>query len=87
MSFTVGQKNNHNLFKIDMGLDASRAGKPASNKSRKSAADMVSTKTTAVEPKQDKIWTEREIAKMSIDEFDRFEDEIGKAIHEGRVVK
>jgi len=75
------------LFKRDMGLDASRARKPASNKSRKSAADMVSTKTTAVEPKQDKIWTEREIAKMSIDEFDRFEDEIGKAIHEGRVVK
>ena len=48
---------------------------------------MVSTKTTAVEPKQDKIWTEREIAKMSMDEFDRFEDEIGKAIHEGRIVK
>jgi len=70
-----------------MGLDASRARKPTSKKSRKSAANMVSTKTTAVEPKQDKIWTEREIAKMSMDEFDRFEDEIGKAIHEGRIVK
>jgi hypothetical protein len=70
-----------------MGLDATRARKPASTKSKKSAADMVSTKTTAVEPKQDKIWTEREITAMSMDEFDRFEDEIGKAIHEGRVVK
>ena len=48
---------------------------------------MVSTKTTAVEPKQEKIWTEREIAAMSIAEFDMYEDEIGKAIHEGRVVK
>ena len=75
------------LYKRDMGLDASRARKPTSKKSRKSAANMVSTKTTAVEPKQDKIWTEREIAKMSMDEFDRFEDEIGIAIHEGRIVK
>jgi hypothetical protein len=48
---------------------------------------MVSTKTTSVDPKQEKIWTEREIANMSIDEFDRFEEEIGRAIHEGRVVK
>ena len=75
------------LYKRDMGIDASKAKKPTSTKSKKSAADMVSTKTTSVEPKQDKIWTEREIAKMSIDEFDRFEDEIGKAIHDGRVVK
>jgi len=70
-----------------MGLDATKARKPASTKSKKSAADMVSTKTTSVETKQDKIWTEREIARMSIDEFDRFEEEIGKAIHEGRIVK
>ena len=68
-------------------MDASKARKPSSKKSRKSAADMVSTKTTAVEPQQDRIWTEREIAKMSMDEFDRFEDEIGIAIHEGRIVK
>ena len=76
------------LFKKDIGIDtSSKAKKPSSKRSRKSAADMVSTKTTAVEPKQDKIWTEREIAAMSIQEFDRFEDEIGQAITEGRVVK
>ena len=75
------------LFKRDIGMDASKARKPSSRKSKKSAADMVSTKTTSVDPRQEKIWTEREIAKMSIDEFDRFEDEIGRAIHEGRVVK
>ena len=76
------------LFKKDIGIDtSSKAKKPSSKRSRKSAADMVSTKTTAVEPKQEKIWTEREIAAMSIDEFDRFEDEIGQAITEGRVVK
>ena len=71
-----------------MNIDtSSKTRKPSSTKSKKSAADMVSTKTTSVDPRQEKIWTEREIAKMSIDEFDRFEDEIGIAIHEGRVVK
>ena len=76
------------LFKKDIGIDtSSEAKKPSSKRSRKSAADMVSTKTTAVEPKQEKIWTEREIAAMSIHEFDKFEDEIGQAITEGRVVK
>jgi hypothetical protein len=75
------------LYKRDMGLDAPKAKKSASAKSKKSAADMVSTKTTAVEPKQDKIWTEREIAAMSIQDFDKYEEEIGRAIHEGRVAK
>ena len=74
------------LYKRDMGI-VSEASKPKKKKSNKSAADMVSTKTTSVEPKQDKIWTEREIAAMSIQDFDKYEEEIGKAIHEGRVVK
>jgi len=75
------------LYKRDIGLD-SKASKPKKKKSNKSAADMVSTKTTAVEPNtQDKIWTEQEIARMSIAEFDKYEEEIGKAIHEGRIVK
>jgi len=74
------------LYKRDVGLDV-KASKPKKKQSRKTAADMVSTKTTAVEPKQEKIWTEREIAAMSIAEFDKYEDEIGRAIHEGRVVK
>jgi len=75
------------LYKRDIGLD-SKASKPKKKKSNKSAADMVSTKTTAVEPNtQDKIWTEQEIARMSIAEFDKYEEEIGRAIHEGRIVK
>jgi hypothetical protein len=48
---------------------------------------MVSTKTTSVDSKQAKIWTEREIAAMSLDKFDRFEEEIRIAMEEGRVVK
>ena len=50
-----------------------------------SAADMVSTKTTNVDAKEAKIWTESEIAKMSLDQFDRHEEEIKIAMEEGRV--
>ncbi len=48
---------------------------------------MVSTKTTSVDAKQPKIWTEGEIAAMSLDQFDKVEDEIKQAMIEGRVVK
>jgi|TARA_Y100000296_G_C5102746_1_gene220859 hypothetical protein len=76
------------LFKKDAGVDSSPKKKRSNSKrSRKSAADIVSTKTTTVEPKQDKIWTEREIAAMHIDEFDKYEDDINRAVSEGRVVK
>ena len=56
-----------------------------SQTSRSEAADMVSTKTTSVDPQQAKIWTQREIASMSMDDYDRFEKEIDLAIREGRV--
>jgi len=74
------------LFKKDFGVD-SVTKKSNSKQSKQSAADMVSTKTTAVEPKQDKIWTEREIARMSMAEFDRYEAEISQAMQEGRIAK
>ena len=53
--------------------------------SPEAAADMVSTKTTNVEPRQAKIWTESEIAKMSLDQFDKHEEEIRQAQAEGRI--
>ena len=73
------------LFKKDIGMDVPK--KSNSKQSRQSAADMVSTKTTAVEPKQEKIWTEREIASMSMAEFDKHEAEISQAMQEGRIAK
>ena len=56
-----------------------------SQTSRSDAASMVSTKTTNVEPPQPKVWTQREIASMSIDDYDKYEEEIDLAIQEGRV--
>jgi hypothetical protein len=74
------------LFKRDIGIDTVQK-KSNSQKSRKSAADMVSTKTTTVEPQQTKVWTEKEIAAMSMDEFDRHEAEISEAMQQGRIAK
>ena len=75
------------LFKKDFGIDVPQKEKSNSKQTKKSAADMVSTKTTTVEPKQEKIWSESEIAAMSMDEFDKYEDEISEAMQQGRIVK
>ena len=74
------------LFKKDFGIEPTKT-KSSSKRTRKSAADMVSTKTTSVEPKQQKVWSEREIAAMSMDEFDKYEKEISDAMQTGRIVK
>ena len=74
------------LFKKDFGIEPTKT-KSSSKPTKQSAADMVSTKTTTVEPKQEKIWSEKEIAAMSMDEFDKYEEEISNAMQEGRIVK
>jgi murein endopeptidase len=74
------------LFKKDIGLETPKK-KKSSSKQTKSAADMVSTKTTSVEPTQEKIWSEREIAAMSMAEFDKYESEISEAMQQGRIIK
>ena len=73
------------LYKMETGV--AQTQQPRRRQQRGSAADMVSTKTTSVDSKQPKIWTEREIAAMSLDKFDKHEDEIRQAMIEGRVVK
>ena len=74
------------LFKKDFNIDLPKA-KSNSKQTRQSAADMVSTKTTSVEPNQQKVWSEREIAAMSVAEFDKFEKEISDAMQNGSIVK
>ena len=74
------------LFKKDFGIELPK-DKSSSKNTRKSAADMVSTKTTSVEPNQQKVWSEKEIAAMSIAEFDKYESEISEAMQYGRIVK
>lgn len=75
------------LYKLETGRGRKGPGRPRKQPApaQGSAADMVSTKTTGVDAKQPKIWTESEIAKMSLDQFDKHEEEIREAISEGRV--
>ena len=72
------------LYKIENGIQTQTKSQP---RQQGSAADMVSTKTKTIDTKEPKIWTEREIAMMSLDQFDKYEAEIQQAISEGRVVK
>ena len=71
------------LYKLETGVTQKQQPR---KKVQGSAADMVSTKTTNVDAAQPKIWTEREIAAMSLDQFDKFEEDIKQAMMEGRIV-
>ena len=74
------------LFKLENGIKTqTKSQSRAQNQG--SAADMVSTKTKTIDAREPKIWTEREIAAMSLDQFDKYEEEIRQALAEGRVVQ
>ena len=79
------------LYKLENGIRVSQPQRQSQQTQQSkggSAADLVSTKTTTVDAAQgQKIWTEREISAMSLDQFDALEDEINQAVTEGRVVK
>ena len=77
------------LFKKDIGLDVPQVRQTRSNskQTKQSAADMISTKTTSVDSNQQRVWSEREIAAMSVAEFDKYESEISDAMQEGRIIK
>ena len=75
------------LYKMEKGINQPPQKRQSKQQENRSAADMVSTKTTAVDAKAPKVWTERDIANMSIDQFDKHEDEIKQALAEGRIAK
>lgn len=72
------------FYKMEKGLKIHEST-PSSKRPSKDAADFVSTKTTGVDAKAPRIWTQKEIARLSIDEFAKYEQEIDLAIQEGRV--
>jgi hypothetical protein len=47
---------------------------------------MVSTKTTSVEPNQEKVWSLKEIDAMSPQEFDKHETAISEAWQQGKIL-
>jgi len=74
------------LYKMESGIVTKSKAKAKQSQTKSSAADFVSTKTTAVDTKQPKIWTQREIAALSIQQYDKYESAIDEAVMEGRVI-
>jgi hypothetical protein len=74
------------LYKMESGISLTSKAKTKKSQTKSSAADFVSTKTTAVDTKQPKIWTQREIAALSIQQYDKYESAIDEAVLEGRVI-
>jgi uncharacterized protein (DUF1501 family) len=74
------------LYKLENNISTKPSKRKASkSQSTSSAADMVSTKTTNVDSKEPRVWSRREIAALSMDDYDKFEQEIDLAVREGRV--
>jgi hypothetical protein len=73
------------LYKLETGKATQKQRGRPRKEQQGSAADMVSTKTTSVDTQQKKIWTESEIAKMSLDHIDKYEEEISEALSEGMI--
>jgi len=74
------------LYKMENGIQIGTKQKTKKSQApRSSAADMVSTRTTQIDAKEPKIWSQREIAKLSMAQFDKYESEIDQAIMEGRI--
>ena len=75
------------LYKMENGIKIGSKQKAKKSQAPKSsAADMVSTRTTQIDAKEPKIWSQREIAKLSMAQFDKYESDIDAAIMEGRIV-
>jgi len=76
------------LYKMESGISTpSKSKSSKSQSSSGSAADLVSTKTKTVDANEPKIWTQREIAALSMAQYEKFEKEIDQAVLEGRVVQ
>lgn len=73
------------IFKLEKGIKIHTPNSSKSVNKSNNAADFVSTRTTGVDAKEPKIWTQKEIASLSIDEFEKYEQDIDQAIMEGRV--
>ena len=72
---------------METGISATKPkAKEQKSQPNSSAADFVSTKTTTVDTKEPRVWTQREISALTMNQFDKYESEIDEAVMEGRVV-
>jgi uncharacterized protein YutD len=78
------------LYKKDRGIaTAESEAKPKkSNQKRAAAAESISVKKKVAEPVgKDKIWTTKEISRLSVEQYESLAGELDAAFREGRIVK
>jgi len=73
------------LYKMDTGI--SKLSKKQETAVKKEAAKAITktAKATETELPKKKIWSNAEISKMSVNEYAKYEEEIDKAVREGRI--
>lgn len=76
------------LYKADVAkLESTESAKQSQAREKVDASSLVSTRTAPQPSSGDKkVWTESEIRKLSLEQYDALEAEIDKAIFEGRVI-
>jgi len=73
------------LYKMDKGI--SKLSKKQETAVKKEAAKAITktAKATETELPKKKIWSNAEISKMTVNEYEKYEEEIDKAVREGRI--
>ena len=73
------------LYKMDIGV--SKLSKKQETAVKKEAAKAITktTKATETELPKKKVWSNAEISKMNVREYAKYEEEIDKAVREGRI--
>ena len=73
------------LYKMDTGI--SKLSKKEEKAVKKEAAKAITktAKATETELPKKKVWSNAEISKMSVNEYEKYEEEIDKAVREGRI--
>ena len=79
------------LYKKDRGIStaSAKAEKPKKTKSKEaSAAESISVKSRPAEPSdKTKIWKTSEVARLSVEQYEKLQPELDRAFREGRIVK
>ena len=73
------------LYKMDKGVSKLSKKDEKAVKNEAAKAITKTSKATETELPKKKIWSNAEISKMSVNEYEKYEEEIDKAIREGRV--
>jgi len=73
------------LYKMDSGISKLSKKQETAVKNEAAKAITKTAKATEVEMPKKKVWSNAEISKMNVREYAKYEEEIDKAIREGRI--